>query len=297
MVSTSTTPYSSITDIGEGKAYALQNVIPLDGRVSAYPGSARGFSPSNCYLLYEDSGAILLDTGYNGHRKSLFNQIGSIINSSTPLSIYPLRLNEFMSVGNAAALAKEFNVVECFSRASDMDYWLDFEVEKFGPKTQDEKIFPTTMLGNELKCHVGNNTDRTIHGINAPIRLITTMWIYDEVTRTLFSSDMFSHVWQNDPKGPWLVEDNDRVTTSAFVRSFLLNTRYWWLEGIETTPIREGIADVFNQYDIETLAPGYGTILRGRELVEQQFSVLDDVLRGLDRSLVRPRYVPRGMER
>ena len=73
VVTSSALSYSGITDLGEGKAYALQNVLPLDGRISAYPGSARGFAPSNCYLLYEDDGAILLDTGYNGHRRSLFN--------------------------------------------------------------------------------------------------------------------------------------------------------------------------------------------------------------------------------
>lgn len=289
--------HNSITDLGEGKAFALHNVMPLDGRVSAYPKSARGFAPSNCYLLYENGGAILLDTGFNGHRRSLFEQIGSIITSDTPLSIFPLRLNEFMSVGNGGALAKEFNVVECFSRREDMDFWLDFEATEYGPKSEADKLFPTTILGNELQCHVGGNTNRPIIGINAPIRLITTMWIYDEATRTLFSSDMFSHVWQDNPEGPWLMEDDDRVTTSAFVRSFLLNTRYWWLEGVETGPMRKGIADVFNRCDIETLAPGYGAILRGRELVERQFSVLDDVLRDLDRSVVKSRYVPRDLER
>ncbi len=296
MATSSVLSYSGITDLGEGKAFALHNVFPLDGRVSAYPGSARGFAPSNCYLLVEDDGALLLDTGYAGHKDSLFEQIGSIITPDIPLSIYPLRVNEFMSVGNGAALAKEFNVVECFSRRENMDFWLDFEVEKFGPKSEEERIFPTTILGTELECNVGKNPNRTIIGINAPIRLITTMWIYDEATRTLFSSDMFSHVWQDKAEGPWLVDD-DRVTTSAFVRSFLLNTRYWWLEGVETGPLRKGIADVFNNHDIETLAPGYGTILRGRGLVERQFTVLDEVLRDLDRSVVEPSYVPRGLER
>ncbi len=296
MTDSSVLSYSGVTDLGSGKAYALHNVFELDGRISAYPRSARGFAPSNCYLLCEEDGAILLDTGYNGHRRSLFEQIGSIITPDTPLSIYPLRLNEFMSVGNAAALAKEFNVVECFARRPDMDFWLDFDVEKFGPKSEEEQIFPTTVLGNELECRVGQNNERIIRGINAPIRLITTMWIFDEATRTLFSSDMFSHVWQDDPEGPWAVEE-ESVTTSAFVRSFLLNTRYWWLEGVDTGTVRKGITDVFHRYDIENIAPGYGAILMGRELVERQFSVLDEVLRDLDRSVVNPRYIPRDMER
>jgi hypothetical protein len=50
---------------------------------------------------------------------------------------------------------------------------------------------------------------------------------------------------------------------------------------------------VFDKYDIETIAPGYGRILRGRDLVEKQFAMFDEVLRKLDRSMVRPRYVDR----
>ena len=146
-------------------------------------------------------------------------------------------------------------------------------------------------------CQVGKSGKRPVDAFSAPIRLISTHWIYDETTRTLFSSDMFSHVCQDSPEGPWLVEDDDGITTYDFVRSFLLNTRYWWIEGAETESLRRGVAEVFERYDIETIAPGYGTILRGRALVERQFSVLDDILRNLDRSNIEPRYVPRGLER
>ena len=40
-----------IATLAEGKLYALQNPYKLDGRVSSYPGSARGWSVANCYLL------------------------------------------------------------------------------------------------------------------------------------------------------------------------------------------------------------------------------------------------------
>ncbi|MCZ6455400.1 MAG: hypothetical protein O6909_14270, partial [Alphaproteobacteria bacterium] len=58
---------SSITTLAEGKLYALQNAYELDGRISSYPNSARGFSASNCYLLKQEDGALLLDTGYTAH--------------------------------------------------------------------------------------------------------------------------------------------------------------------------------------------------------------------------------------
>ena len=57
------------------------------------------------------------------------------------------------------------------------------------------------------------------------------------------------------------------------------------------------LADVFNTYDIETIAPGFGAILTGKEMVEWQFSVLDKVLRDADRSKVEPYYVPRSLQR
>ena len=250
----------------------------------------------NCYLLREDNAAVLLDTGFNGQIDFLSEQISSLITKDTPLSLYPLRQNEFMSVGNIVALANRFNVVEAFSNRPNIDFWFDFELEDFIPKEEKDKKFTTSKLGNELKINIGENPERLIHGLVAPIRLISTMWIFDHGTKTLFSSDMFSHISQKHLDGPW-ISDKDELTTTSFVRSFLLNTRYWWLEGVDTGPLREGITEVFNKFDIHTIAPGYGTILTGKEQVEKQFNILDEVLRDLDSSVVKASYVPRNLER
>ena len=91
--------YSKVVELSEGKAYVLHNTFPLDGRISAYPISARGHSVSNCYLLKEDEGALLLDTGYAVHEAEILAQLASILDPETPLSLLPLRINEFMSDG------------------------------------------------------------------------------------------------------------------------------------------------------------------------------------------------------
>lgn len=285
--------YSGIVELAEGKVYALHNTFALDGRISAYPISARGHSVSNCYLLKEDTGALLLDTGYAAHEAEILMQLESILEPATPLAMLPLRINEFMSVGNAMAIAKRFNVVECLAPVPEINEWLEFEALEPGGGNNGNPILSTTILKPLHPIEIG---DRYIEVMNAPIRLISTRWIYDAATRTLFTSDMFSHFWAEREEGPWLL-DEDGVTTTSFVRSFLLNTRYWWLEGARTDSIRKGIADVFERYEIETIAPGYGAILRGRHLVERQFAALDEVLAGLDRSVVKPGYVALGLER
>ncbi len=285
--------FSKVVELKEGKVYALHNTFPLDGRISAYPISARGHSVSNCYLLKEDNGALLLDTGYAAHEAEILMQLESILEPTTPLIMLPLRINEFMSVGNAMAIAKRFNVVECLAPVPEINDWLEFEALEPGGRNNGNPVLSTTILKPLHPIELG---DRYIEVMNAPIRLISTRWIYDAATRTLFSSDMFSHLWAEKTEGPWIL-DEDEVTTTSFVRSFLLNTRYWWLEGARTDSIRKGIAEVFERYDIETIAPGYGAILHGRHLVEQQFAVLDEVLADLDRSIVKPGYVALGLER
>jgi len=289
-------PYSGLIELGAGRVYAMQNTFELNGRISAYPESARGYSVANCYVLKEGDRAMLLDTGYAAHEGEILGQLGSLIGPDVPLSLFPLRINEFMSVSNAMAIAKRFNVVECFSNVPDIEDWIEFETLR---DEERNPILKTTLIGRGDHSRVKLGPSRIVDVLNAPIRLISTRWIYDEESKILFSSDMFSHVWSDRDDGPWMLGDNeeDGVTDFSFVRSFLLNTRYWWIEGANLSPIRKAVAEVYDRFDIETIAPGYGTILNGRRHVDRQFEVLDDVLDQLDRKKVAPAYVPRGLER
>src|SRR5215216_5830690 len=85
-----------IAALAEGKLYALQNPFALDGRVSSYPGSARGYSVVNSYLLTQSDAAMLIDTGFGKDEPLIRGEIESLIAPGLPLSLFPLRLNEFM---------------------------------------------------------------------------------------------------------------------------------------------------------------------------------------------------------
>jgi hypothetical protein len=283
----------SVHTLVEGRLYALQNVFQLGGRASAYPSDAEGYSVCNCYLLKEGDRALLLDSGLTAHAGSLIAQINSLIEPGTRLSVYPLRINEFMSVANVEALADAFDVEQCYSSNADAAVWVDFGARSDKPGAQASSL-KTTMVKRSQRLHVGDEgLGRALEAFQAPIRLIGTRWIYDEKTRTLFTSDSFSWEWSQHADGPWSLDNATCTTTAAHVRSFLLNTRYWWLEGGDTATLRRKLAMVFDQYDIENLAPGYGRVLRGRDLVKCQYQLLDEVLAGLDKSVVQARYVDR----
>src|SRR5215467_14746388 len=99
-----------VRSLADNQLYALQNAFALDGRVSSYPARARGFSVANCYLLTQPDAAMLVDTGFGKDEPVIRAQIESLITPGRPLSMFPLRLNEFMSINNVESFAAHFNV-------------------------------------------------------------------------------------------------------------------------------------------------------------------------------------------
>jgi hypothetical protein len=283
-------------ELAASKLYALQNTMRLDGRVSSYPASARGYSVTNCYLLKQPDAAWLIDTGFGGDEASLRAQIESLIPRTLPLSLLPLRLNEFMSIQNIDPFTLHFNVKECFTGNPDAAFWFDFGAgSDSGQNTLDQ--LNITTISREETIPIGAQ-GRPVVVYQAPIRLIATRWIHDAATKTLFTSDMWTHTWRETPDGPWIIQDGDDDPTDFdHVRSFLLNTRYWWLEGVDTATLRKGIDKILSKHDIETIAPGYGCILRGKKTVAKHMQLVDDVLKSLDKSVAVSRYVGRDEER
>ena len=283
-----------IAAIDEGKLYALQNPFALDGRVSSYPASARGYSVANSYLITQSDAAMLIDTGFGKDEPAIRAQVESLITPGLPLSLFPLRLNEFMSINNVEAFAGHFNVETCYTSNVDAALWFDFGAKANGRSILESMKVTAVTRADTIRL---GQRDRAIDVMQAPIRLIATRWLYDRATRTLFSSDMFTHVWRARENGPWIVTDADDRTSARELRSFLLNTRYWWLEGAPTGSIRRGIAEVFEKCDVETIAPGYGCILHGRAVVARHVAMLDELLASLDKSVATSRYVGRDEER
>jgi hypothetical protein len=284
-----------IASLADERLYALQNPFALDGRVSSYPGSARGFSVVNSYLLTQPDSAMLIDTGFGKDEPVIRAQIEQLIAPGLPFSMFPLRLNEFMSINNVESFAGHFNIETCYTSNPDAALWFDFGAKDDGRDIL--KSMKVTAVTRADTIALGKS-GRAIDVMQAPLRLIATRWLYDRATRTLFSSDMFTHVWRDTEAGPWIVTDTDNDPTSPRdVRSFMLNTRYWWLEGAPTDSIRRGIGNVFDKYDIETIAPGYGCILRGRNVVARHYQMLDEFLKACDKSVAVSRYVTRDEER
>ena len=124
-----------IAALAEGKLCALQHPFALDGRISSYPASARGYAVANSYLLTQSDAAMLIDTGFGKDEVAIRAQIESLIAPGLPLSLFPLRLNEFMSINNVETFAGYYNFETCYTSNVDAALWFDF-----GAKAQGRDI-------------------------------------------------------------------------------------------------------------------------------------------------------------
>lgn len=283
-----------VTALIPGLLYALQNVVELDGRVAAFPQATSGFAPINCYLLKQGDRAMMLDTGFTAHRDSILRALEGLLGPDATLTLFPLRMNEFMSLCNAMAIADRFHVDGCISVLRDAAFWVDLEsLDASEVLSANERLKTVLISGNET-LQLGEAAARPIKLFQSPVRLIATRWVHDPQTGTLFTSDMFSGLHGVTAGEDWIIDDPaDDVSTVEDMTRFLLGTRYWWLEGATTDDLRRGLGRIFDSCTITTLAPGYGKIIRGRTLVERHFAMMDEALRRLDRRFMPPRYIDR----
>ena len=142
-----------------------------------------------------------------------------------------------MSINNVETFAGHFNVEQCYTSNVDAALWFDFGAKANGRSTLESMRVTAVTRADTIE--LGKN-GRPIDVMQAPIRLIATRWLYDRATRTLFSSDLFTHVWRDRAEGPWIVTDDD---DDDHARAAVVPAEHALLvAGRRRRPIRSGAA-------------------------------------------------------
>ena len=63
--------------------------------------------------------------------------------------------------------------------------------------------------------------------MSAPLRLINTAWVYDNISKTLFTSDMFTYGVSQNSVDTWILEKDDLFCESQFIKSFMSFTSFY----------------------------------------------------------------------
>jgi flavorubredoxin len=260
---------------------ALCNPYPVDGRVTWHAPEARGHATMNTYLVREGDDALIIDTGVALHTAALLEQLATLLAPDTRLAVMHTRIGEYTTISNTVPVAERFGCSRIHSEQDDSPLWVDFLAghgrDRPGPDPFADTAIERYVAPAAISVDAGGH--RVLDVFHATLRLLPTSWLFDHRSHTLFTSDVFSHVLRADARGPWIVTDpDDADATAALMRRHLLSTRYWWLAGARLDEIRESLASTFARYEVETIAPGFGCILTGAEVVRRAVGALDRIL-------------------
>lgn len=262
---------------GTGKHYVLMHPYELSGRETSHPLDVRGWTTSNLNLLVEADHALLFSTGFSVHQDALLAQLDELV-GDRPLAIVVPRA-EFAAMCNARPIADRFHVDMAYLRIpSPPVVFLNFRPQFPQGDADGLKDVPFELIERGHRLAVDLAGTRCLEILSPELRLLPNSWAYDAATRTLISSDIFTWVTRETAAGPWVIDTGDPdTTTPAIVEHALAANRYWWLPGADMDDIRSSVAELFDTYEIETIAPEHGPLLRG-EAIQRHYQLLDDYL-------------------
>jgi flavorubredoxin len=235
------------------RVYRLGGDVTLDGRLSWVPPAVTGRQPANCYLIRTADGAALIDTGVRIHASTIVGQLRHLLEPETPVDVVLTR-TEMDCCLNIPAMAEHITI-------RGIHYTGGITV----PRTDAEVRRICVAEGTPSRVSLAGGIELIIH---APrLRLLPTLWPYDPVSRTLFTSDSFCH-----NRGPGDVTADDVLLQ--------LRTKFSWLEGTATEAVEQDLRTITHPdgKPVRAIAPGHGYPFIGEEAVARQVDLLSTAL-------------------
>jgi flavorubredoxin len=259
-------------EIVAGTLYAVGANVLLDDRVSWAPATG-DYQPMNCYAFVDPESPLIIDPGPAVVESAVVEGLASLIPADRRTPVFLTRF-QFDGIGNLGALAERLTLGTVYSGGSTNPF------DAFDQVTSAD----TESRAGELSvARVGAGTfavsdTRTIEIFEPFLRVLVTYWAYDAETRTLFTSDTFTHVTvEAESSGRVLDSPAHDRTTVDDVRAHLFAT-FDWLPSAHTRPIVEQLERIFHERHVEVIAPDRGCILQGKEIVERHVAMVVQVL-------------------
>lgn len=272
--STDTHSDTPVAEVVPGRLYRLGGFIPLDGRISWAPTIPGCYTPHSNFIIFEQDRAYLIDTGVAAQRATVQRQIKGLVPPEMPITAFLTR-GEFTCAGNLAALCIDPGIDELVSAARNPFAGSDEisrELEDSVRRTQTERG-AVSALGSSKELLV----------IPPLIRLLSAFWVYDKVSKTMFTADLFGHIHVASLTDVPIADSvADDTTTYEQVREHTL-CRYHWLPIAETEALVSWIKKVFDTFEVDNIASTSGCVIKGRPMVEKHFGLMVELLERVPR--------------
>ncbi|MBJ7599476.1 hypothetical protein [Candidatus Nephthysia bennettiae] len=263
-----------------GELYRLGAMMPLDGRISWVPSDLRGYQPANCYLVLDGINATLIDTGPAAYEREFVDQLKSVLPAGAHLTVFVSRL-EPEGLGNIGPIQAAIGIDHIITGGipNMFDSWNEIPgfVELWNNRADwlGDRTFMDRVATGESIPMGGSNR---LLVLPAPLRILATFWVYDKVTRCLFTTDVFGHTAVTSPEeSPVRSSPAEDDTTYESARAHVL-AKFPWIPNAQLDSVDEKLSAIFVERQVDIVAPMHGCILRGEELINKHRQILHRIL-------------------
>ncbi|UFN50097.1 hypothetical protein LPC08_05555 [Roseomonas sp. OT10] len=275
--------------IAEG-LHLLGGNVAIDERLSWYPAAEAGrHLPFNSYLLADAGSLLLLEGGVPAVFPAIAVQLGGLACAGQGPTRLAVTRNEPDCVANIPDLVRLTGLRTVHSPGLlDTLQFFTADTEALREGSFLDTATELQMLDFGVACArvapgdtVPVSAHRRLEAIQAPLRVLPTVWYYERVSRTLFCSDSFSDETAATPGQRLLagVAPHDALVARC-LENFAL--KFDWLARSRLAPIIDQVEAIFDRHDIEVLAPSRGLVIRGAAAVRAKQSAMLEALRRLE---------------
>ena len=242
--------------------FALSSLVPATNR-SWLPPEATGFEPFNVYLALSPRDALLIDTGALAHRAALLDALGGLVGARR-LTVMVTR-SELECISNIGAVASRFPVSRVLGTMKNLPI---LGLVHMDEETRRGLSADRILVGRTLADY-GFETFTPVEPV---IKTLSTVWMVDQASGALFTSDFFSADLLRGRNESVLRTNVEGLPSRDALRRSAL-TKFDWLSRADLTRLRAAWERLFAQTQPRMLAPGLGRIQVGADLAAR---VIDD---------------------
>lgn len=234
-----------------------------------------GFEALNAYLLIDGQHAVFIDMGAPIMLPAIREALETVVGSRRVWASYTR--NEADCIGNLGwILGSCPNPTLLFGGAGGILEWINdpavsiMEVRDFLGRV------PIVESRNGTTNRIG---ELELRWIDAGLKqMLMTQWAFEPTSGCLFTSDAFGfrHLQRVDQS---VVVENARRLPSPQTVARELVARMHWMRGASYPDVMGRFASLFDEHDVQMIAPDHGCIIRGRAAVRAHVRLMLEAMR------------------
>ena len=272
----------SVSEIVPGMLYAIGGCLPADIPFSIFPRGFSGFLPIQCYAWCNGGDMLIIDTGIGCHIAQILEGLDYVRELHKPKRIRLLfSRRESDNIINFPVINERYplEAVYCFGDIDPYDFFIVFDnasAESIIQSTSGRKL---EVINASKEFTIG---DLHINLVRTTLKLLTTFWVYEPVSKTMLTSDTFAFLTQEQDGPVAITRSTDGMNVDAMMK--YLEVKFDWLIETDTSELVRDMQRIADSYEIHRLCPCMGQIIEGTEAVKNAFATAIQALKQMQKT-------------